>query len=113
MADPLRGEIWMLNLNPTRGREQRGRRPALVVSTNPFNKGPADLVVVLPITGTHKGIPLHVRIDAPEGGVKKTSYVKCEDIRSVSKERFGKRWGVVSNETMREVEDRVRILLEL
>ena len=113
MADPLRGEIWTLDLNSTRGREQRGRRPALVISTNQFNKGPAELVVVLPITGTHKGIPLHVRIDAPEGGVKKTSYVKCEDIRSVSKERFGKRWGIASQNSMREVEDRLRILLDL
>ena len=113
MADPLRGEIWMLNLNPTRGREQRGRRPALVLSTDQFNQGPAELVVVLPITGTQRGIPLHVRVDSPEGGVKKTSYVKCEDIRSVSKERFEKRWGVISLETMREVEDRVRVLLEL
>lgn len=113
MADPLRGEIWTLDLSPTRGREQRGRRPALVISTNQFNRGPAELVVVLPITGTHRGIPLHVRIAAPEGGLKKTSYVKCEDIRSVSKDRFGKRCGMVTQASMHEVEDRLRILLDL
>ena len=113
MADPLRGEIWTLDLNPTQGREQRGRRPALVISTNQFNKGPAELVVVLPITGTHKGIPLHVRIDAPEGGIKKTSYVKCEDVRSISRERLRERWGTVDTTTLLQIEDRLRILLNL
>jgi mRNA interferase MazF len=113
MADPMRGEIWVVNLNPTRGREQQGTRPALVLSADTFNQGPAELIVVLPITGTARGIPLHVRVDPPEGGLKKTSYVKCEDIRSVSKGRFGRRWGRVSTATIAEVEDRVRVLLEL
>lgn len=113
MADPSRGEIWVVNLNPTRGREQQGTRPALVLSTDQFNQGLADLIVVLPITGTARGIPLHIRVDPPEGGVKKTSFVKCEDVRSIAKERFGRRWGKVSPATMSQVEDRVRILLEL
>jgi mRNA interferase MazF len=112
VADPLRGAIWTVNLNPTRGREQ-GIRPALVFSTDQFNQGPAGLVVVLPITGTARGIPLHVRIDPPEGGVKKVSFVKCEDVRSVSKERLGRCWGRVTSATLAEIEDRVRILLEL
>jgi mRNA interferase MazF len=113
MADPLHGEVWTVDLNPTRGREQRGQRPALVVSTNAFNRGPADLVVVLPITGTQRGIPLHVRIAPPEGGLKKLSFVKVEDVRSVSKQRCTKRWGRVAPQTMAMVEDRLRVLLEL
>jgi mRNA interferase MazF len=113
MADPLRGEVWNVDLNPTRGREQRGSRPALVVSTDRFNRGPAELVVVVPITGTERGIPLHVRFDPPEGGLKKRSFAKCEDVRSVSKERLTRRWGVVSRATLSAVEDRLRILLEL
>jgi mRNA interferase MazF len=113
VADPLRGEIWVVDLNPTRGREQQGTRPALILSTDVFNRGPAGLIVVLPITGTARGIPMHVRIDPPEGGVKKVSYVKCEDVRSISKERLGRRWGRVSPSTVAEIEDRVRILLEL
>jgi mRNA interferase MazF len=113
MADPLRGEIWMVDLNPTRGREQRGRRPALVVSSNTFNRGPADLVVVLPITGTERGIPLHVPVAPPEGGLSKLSFVKVEDVRSVSKQRCTKRWGRVASDTMAAVEDRLRVLLDL
>ena len=47
---PSRGEIWMVDLNPTRGHEQAGVRPALVVSVDTFNHGPAGLAVVLPVT---------------------------------------------------------------
>ena len=45
MTTPLHGEVWLVDLNPTRGQEQAGKRPVLVVSTNGFNKSPADLVV--------------------------------------------------------------------
>lgn len=113
MAEPLRGEVWNVDLDPTRGREQQGSRPALVVSHNTFNRGSAELVIVVPLTGTHRGIPLHVTIEPPEGGVKKTSYAKCEDVRSVSKERLSKRWGAVTPPTLAAVSDRLRILLDL
>ncbi|MGI6209653.1 MAG: type II toxin-antitoxin system PemK/MazF family toxin [Anaerolineae bacterium] len=67
---PSRGDIWLVDLGPTPGHEQAGRRPALVVSTDAFNQGPAGLVVVLPITTTERGIPLHVPVNPPEGGVR-------------------------------------------
>lgn len=113
MSDPLRGEIWNVNLDPTRGREQKGIRPALVVSHNTFNRSSAELVVVVPLTTTFRGIPLHIRIEPPDGGVKTTSFAKIEDVRSVSKERLAKRWGTVSPATMAAVEDRLRIILDL
>ena len=68
-ARPSRGELWLVDLNPVRGREQAGRRPALVVSVDGFNHGPADLVVVLSIASRDKGIPWHVALEPPEGGV--------------------------------------------
>ena len=107
------GEIWLVDLNPTRGREQAGNRPGLVVSVDLFNHGPADLVVILPITSKARNIPFHVGIDPPEGGLSQTSYIKCEDVRSVSKERLVRRLGVVTRETLTAVEDRLRILLNL
>lgn len=113
MAAPLRGEIWLVDLNPVRGHEQGGKRPALVVSVDMFNAGPAELVVVLPLTTKDKSIPLHVRIDPPEGGVKEPSFIKCEDIRAVSTERLTSRLGKVSPRTMALVEDRIRVLLGL
>jgi mRNA interferase MazF len=111
--EPSRGDVWTVSLDPTKGREQAGRRPALVLSVDPFNRGPADLIVVLPITSKAKGIPFHVTVTPPEGGLKQESYIKCEDVRSISKERLLQRLGVVTSETMKHVEDRVRILLGL
>ena len=88
MAEPSRGEIWLVDLNPVCGHEQAGRRPALVVSVDGFNHGPAGLVIVIPITTKDKGIPLHVGVFPPEGGLNEQSFIKCEDVRSVAKERL-------------------------
>jgi mRNA interferase MazF len=111
--EPSRGEVWVVSLDPTKGREQAGKRPALVLSVDHFNKGPADLIVVLPITSKAKGIPFHVNVRPPEGGLKQESFIKCEDVRSISKERLSQRLGAVTTRTMKLVEDRVRILLGL
>ena len=110
---PSRGDVWVVNLNPTRGHEQAGVRPAVVVSVDIFNRGPAELVVLLPMTTTARGIPLHVAVDPPEGGVRQRSFIKCEDIRSVAVERLVERWGTLAAGTMAAVEDRLRILLGL
>ncbi len=112
-AKPSRGEVWLLNLDPTQGREQAGTRPALIVSVNAFNHGPAELVVVVPITPKAKGIPIHVLIQPPEGGLKQVSFVKCEDVRSVSASRLVQQWGRISAGTMKQVEERLRMLLGL
>lgn len=110
---PQRGEVWLVDLNPVKGHEQSGKRPALIVSVDIFNQGPADLVVVIPITTKNKGIPLHVRINPPRGGLNEISYAKCEDIRSISKERLLERYGSVPVKIIAEIEDRIRILLGL
>ena len=113
MSPASRGEIWLVSLDPTKGREQAGMCPALVVSVNIFNHGAAELVVVILITLKAKGIPLHVEVVPPEGGLTMTSFVKCEDVRSISTARLVRRLGKVSNQTIESVEDRLRILLGL
>jgi mRNA interferase MazF len=95
------------------GREQAGTRPALVVSVDKFNHGPADLVVVLPITSKNKNQPIHVPVKPPEGGLSMLSFIKCDDIRLVSKQRLKQFYGTVSAQTMADVERRIRILLNL
>ncbi len=111
---PSRGEIWLADLDPTRGHEQTGRRPVLIVSSDLFNHGPAGLVFVLPLTRTNRGIPVHVPIEPPEGGLRERSYILCDAVRSISKDRLGSQpWGKVSTRTMLEVEDKLRILMNL
>jgi mRNA interferase MazF len=113
MTNPSRGEIWLVDLNPVRGHEQAGIRPGLVISVDAFNHGPAGLVVMIPVTTREKGIPLHVGIKPPQGGLEHPSFIKCEDVRSVAKERLVRRLGRVTQETLAEVEDRLKILLGL
>ena len=112
-SEPSRGDVWSINLDPTVGREQAGVRPALVISVDKFNHGPAGLVIVLPITSKNKNQPIHVPVKPPEGGLTMISFIKCDDIRSVSKQRLKEFYGTVSAQTMADVEKRIRILLNL
>lgn len=111
---PSRGEIWLANLNPTLGHEQAGERPVLIVSNDIFNHGPAGLVFVLPVTRTDRGIPVHIPVEPPDGGLTKRSYILCDAIRSISKRRLSTQaWGILSPQTMQKVEDALRILMDL
>ncbi len=106
------GEVWVAELDPTRGREQAGTRPVLVVSVDEFNDGPADLVVAVPFTRTDRGVALHVRVEPPEGGLSATSFAMCEAVRSISKQRLKNRWGSVSQATMDSILERLEALFE-
>jgi mRNA interferase MazF len=108
-----RGEIWLADLNSTRGREQAGKRPVAVVSEDSLNSGPAGLVIVLPLTSTIRAIPSHIVVAPPEGGLTVRSAVICEAIRSISTGRLVERWGRLSERSLSRVEDVLRILLRL
>ena len=110
---PYRGEVCFADLNPARGHEQAKVRPVLVVSNDTFNCGAADLVTILPITETDRGIPLHVKINPPEGGLRRDCFVQCEQIRTISKARIRKRLGNVSGDTMDLVHEALIIHLDL
>lgn len=110
---PARGDIWTVDLSPVRRHEQGEQRPALVVSADPFNSSAAGLVVALPITRTQRRQPFHVEVRPPEGGLTAISYVMCDQVRTISVDRLVRRRGAVTEATMRAVEERIRILLEL
>ncbi|QQR80525.1 MAG: type II toxin-antitoxin system PemK/MazF family toxin [Deltaproteobacteria bacterium] len=108
-----RGDIWLVDLDPTRGHEQKGKRPVLVISENAYNNGLADLVIILPITSTQRAVPTQVHLNPPEGGLKHPSAILCDAIRSVSKERLIKKWGHVLPRTLSNIETRLKILMGL
>jgi mRNA interferase MazF len=112
-AGPARGEVWLVNLDPTVGHEQGGQRPALVVSDNALNLSPAGLVIVAPITGTDRGIVAHVKVPSGEGGLAKPSLIMTDQVRTISRQRLGRPLGKVTLATMHQVEERLRIVLRL
>src|SRR5207247_970380 len=117
MADPCRGEIWLTDLGAGRGHEQFGQRPALVVSDDAFNSSLAGLVMVIPLTSKiakSRNIPAHIPIMPSEGGVKTASVLLCDQLRTISKDRLGRKpWGAVLAPTMARVDQVLRILLRL
>lgn len=108
---PRRGEIWLVGFDPTQGHEQAGRRPALVVSTDAHNLGPARMVVVLPLTSTARQIPTRIHVEPPEA--RRPSDILCDQIRAVSYERLVHRAGQVTPATLARVETALRVLLEV
>jgi mRNA interferase MazF len=103
-------EVWFGDLTPIIGREQAGRRPALVVSVDQLGTGPSDLCIVVPLTRTERPNPLHVEIAPPEGGVRERSWAMPEMVRSISRRRLIERWGAVRPATLEAVVGRVRLL---
>jgi mRNA interferase MazF len=108
-----RGEIWLIDFNPTIGREQADIRPGLIISVDEFNNSYVSKVIAIPLTSKNKDIPLDVYLKPPDGGIIKESYIKIEDIRSLSKSRIIEKWGEISFEKMFEVEKKIKLLLGL
>ena len=112
---PKRGEVWLVDFSPARGSEIKELHPALVVSVDELNKSRWGLIVVCPITTYRKEklFRLHVLIAAPEGGIKHNSIVRCDQVKSVSLERFNRKWGDANRDTMQKVEYILRKILNL
>jgi mRNA interferase MazF len=113
MLAPCRAEVWSVDFGKTAGHEQAFIRPALVVSDDIFNHGPAQLAVVLPLTTRDKGIPYHVAVSPPEGGLKRPSFIMAEQVRCVTTDRFRSLCGSLHPATMKRVESALKLILSL
>lgn len=112
--NPSRGEIWFIDLEPVRGHEQGRRRPCLVVSANGFNHGGSGMVFVAPITKTKRDIPFRVAVSPNESGLENPSFIECDQIRSLSKDRLIRQIGRrMTPAIMKAVEEQIKILLDL
>lgn len=76
---PSKGDFVIASFDPQSGHEQKGRRPALVVSNKLFNQH-TGLAIVCPITNTNRNVPFHVPV--PPGG-RLTGYVMVEQVKSI------------------------------
>ena len=102
MARILRGEIRWADLNPTRGREQAGQRPVLILSQDVFNDR-SGTVIAMALTSQPQraGFPLTLELESK--GLPKESWVKISQIRTLAVERIGARLGKVSPEELAQV----------
>jgi len=112
MPPPRRGEIWRVDFEPVRGHEQGRTRPALIISNDIANQSPANMVTVVPITTKDRKLRSYLRLDPPAGGLTQTSYIICDQVRTISKERLGKKYGAVNRAVLAEVESRLKFLLD-
>ena len=112
---PSRGDIWLVNFSPSIGSEIREPHPALVVSVDDLNKSSWGLVVVCPISTFRKERPfrLHVPLSPPEGGIQHASIIRCDQVKSVSIQRFLGKWGSIDTSTMQNVNHILQRLLGL
>lgn len=102
MARILRGEIRWANLDPTRGREQAGRRPVLILSKDVFNQR-SETVIAMALTSQPQraGFPLTLKLKS--GDLPREAWVKISQIRTLSVERIGQRLTTVLPEEMAQV----------
>jgi mRNA interferase MazF len=105
MISPKRGEIWLVDLNPTRGQEIQKTRPVVIISAEIFN--PIPLRIVIPITSWQEKFGdrlFMVKIEAsPENQLSRDSAGNVLQVRSISTERFVKHLGRVSDEILQEL----------
>jgi mRNA interferase MazF len=113
-----RGDIHAVDLDPIRGAEADKRWPAVIVSNDAANTMASRLgrgvVTVVPVTSnTERVYPFQVLLPAADTGLVRDSKAQAEQVRSVAVERIGERLGVVPASRMADLEDALRLHLDL
>lgn len=112
MSELHRGSIVWAELDPARGREQAGRRPALVISSDAYLEQADTLAIILPATTVDRGWPNHVRLIGAFT-LPRPTFAMTEQPRTVTRDRLVATVGTVDAATMREVDLWLRDFLAL
>lgn len=111
-----RGEIYLVDLNPVKGREQAGQRPVLVLSVDEINKLPLVVTVVVGTKGENisRDYPTNVRVSSAESGLPLETVFLCFQIRSIDPSRFPQQAaGKLPEAVLTKVENAIRYCLGL
>lgn len=109
-----RGQVWIVDFEPTVEKEMGKERPALVMSSDTLNCSGWKLATVIPFsTARMEGNELRVEIRPPLGGLAETSYAVCDYIRTIAQVRLVKYLGRLPADAIYEIGERVRASLEL
>lgn len=105
-----RGDVVWVRLDPVEGSEQGGRRPALVISPDLINEhSPVVLVAAITSRKAEKVYPFEALVLPPEGGLKERSKVLLMQLRSLDKRRLDGILGHLQPETLRQVDEALKI----
>ena len=107
------GEIWLAELDPVVGREQSGRRPVVVVSSDGLHSLPINMLVVVPLTGHDRGLVTQPRIAGERSGLSRISFARPEDLRAIDASRLKRRLGHLSADELAEIRKVMRYFLDL
>ncbi len=111
---PCRGDVYLVNFDPTLGAEIRKTRPALILQNDIANRhSPITIVAALTSKVDEKLYPTEVLVKAREGGLASDSAVLLNQIRSIDRRRLVKRLGKLRTETVANVDRALRISLGL
>ena len=106
---PRRGEVWLVNFDPTVGSEIQKTRPALIIQNDIGNLA-SSITIVAAITSTQKGpYPFQVHRPIGEGGLEQESIVTLNHLRSIDRQRLIRRFGAVSQGVMRKVDQAILV----
>lgn len=108
---PRRGDVWMVDFSPSRGSEQRGIRPALVIQNDVGNQHAATTIVAA-ISSTIKAYPVTVPLRKGDGGLKQPCMVNLAQILTLDKSRLQQRIGTLPPELMDRVNAAIGISLD-
>lgn len=103
----------MVDLEPVVGSEQGKARPALILQNDIGNEYSPVLIVAAITSGDRASYDVQVEVKAPEGGLQHDSIVLLNQIRTIDKRRVGRYWGHLSEQTMKQVDEAIRISLGL
>src|SRR5258705_8054801 len=103
MAQVLRGDIYWADLDPTKGHEQSGLRPVLILSNDLFNQR-SGTVIAMALTSEPQRAGFPLTLQLASAGLPKKSWVKISQIRTLSTQRLSHRLG---RATAQEVEDAI------
>ena len=111
-----RGQVYFASLDPIQGREQSGRRPVLVISSDAINRQPLVIAVIVGTDAANiqRDYPTNIRVPAAESGLPRDTVFLAFQLRSLDHSRFaGPAVGTLSPTRMAEIADALRLTLEL
>lgn len=108
-----KGDVFLVNLDPVKGAEQKGTRPVVVIQNDIGNEFSPVIIIAAITSKVKKLFDIYVKVSPPEGGLDRESVVLLNQIRTLDKTRIIKKSGSFSNEVIKKINHALKISLDL